>query len=98
MTEHDFSILKMVLGDSFVIWYSLNELINTSLFLHKLPENKFVFFSIFCAFGYKMTRSLIINIIELPCYNMNLMIIYEGIVFITAIFNWIRVFKEFVSF
>ena len=34
---------KMVPVDAFVIWYSLNELINIYqfVFLHKLPQNKF---------------------------------------------------------
>ena len=94
-----FPFWKMVLVDAFVIWYFLNKLISTSLyfFMSFLKTNLF-WFSIFSAFGSELTKTLIINNIQVPYYNMTVMIIFKGIIiFITAAFNWSRVFKEFIN-
>ena len=92
-----FPFWKMVFADVLVIWYFLNELINTSLhFFTSFLKTNLCWFSILWAFGYEL--SLIINNIQVPCYNMTEMIIYKRIIkFITATFNWIRVFKEFIN-
>ena len=93
-----FPFWKMVLVDAFVLWYSQNELINTSLhfFLSFLKINLF-WLSKLLAFKYELTKSLT-NKTQLPCYNITIMIIHKGvIIFITATFNWIRVFKEFIN-
>ena len=93
-----FPFWKMVLVDAFVIWYFLNELINTSLYFTNFLKTNLFWFSIFWAFGYELTKPLITNNIQVPFYNMTVMIIYKGIIiFIIAAFNWSRVFKEFIN-
>ena len=94
-----FRFWKMVLVDAFVIWYVLIELINTSLyFFTSLLKTNLFWFSIFWAFGYELMMPLIINIIQVLYYNMAVMITYKGIIiFITAAFNWSRIFKEFIN-
>ena len=71
-----FPFWKMVLLDAFVIWYFLNELINTSLyFFPSFLKTNLFWFSILWAFGYELTKPIIINNIQVPCYNMTIMII-----------------------
>ena len=93
-----FPFWKLVLVDAFVIWYFLNELINTSLyFFTSFLKTNLFWFLIFWAFEYELMKPLIINNIQVPCY-MIIMIIYKGIIiFITAAFKWSRVFKEFIN-
>ena len=94
-----FPFWKMVFVDVFVIWNFLNELINTSLyFLMCFLKTNLLWFSIFWTFGSGLLKPLIMDNIEVFCYNMTIMIAYKGIaIFITATFNWIRVFTEFTN-
>ena len=94
-----FPLWKMVPVDAFVIWHSLNELISTSLyFIADFLQTNLFLFSILWAYGYEMTKPLILSNIEVPCYNVTLTIIYKGIiVFFTATFNWISGFKELIN-
>ena len=72
----------------------------TSLyFFTSFLKTNLFWFLILLAFEYELRKPLIINNIEIPCHNMAIMIIHKGIVlFITATFNWIKVFSEFINF
>ena len=54
-----------------VIWYSLNEFLNTNFyfFMSFLKTNLF-WFSIIWAFRYELKKPLIINNIQIPCCNI----------------------------
>ena len=82
-----FPFWKMVLVDVFVIWYFLNKLINSSLyFFTSFLKTSLFWFLIFWAF--ELTKPLIIKNIQVPCYNMTVMIIYKGIIiFLTVAFS-----------
>ena len=84
-----FPFWKMVLVDVFVIWYFLNKLINSSLyFFTSFLKTSLFWFLIFWAFGYELTKPLIIKNIQVPRYNMTVMIIYKGIIiFLTVAFS-----------
>ena len=92
-----FPFWKMVLVDAFIIWYSLNELINTSLyFFTGFVKTDLFWFLLLWVF--ELMKALIINNIEVPCYNMTKMTTCKAIViFITATFDWIRVLRELIN-
>ena len=95
----NFPFWEMVLVDAFVIWYYLNEFLSTNLyFFTSFLKKNLSWFSIVWAFGYELTKPLIVINILIPCYDMIIMTIYKGIIFITATFNWIRAFKELSIF
>ena len=92
--EHDLSILKngsceclchLILSQ----WIDQYQFV----FLHEVPQNRFILVANTWVFGYELTKPLIVNNIDVPG-----MIIYEGaVIFVSTTFNWIRVFKDFIN-
>ena len=75
---------KMVLVDAFIIWYSLNEFINTSLYFF----TSFLKINLFCssiiwAFGYELSKPLISSNTGVPCYNLTVKIICKELSYLS---------------
>ena len=71
-----FSILKNVFCGCLCLLYSLNELINNNVyFFVSFLKIDLFWFSILWAFGYTLLKPHIIDSIDVPCYNITIMII-----------------------